>query len=118
MYKVLLVDTDPDTVGILQEAFEKVRIARFVINETAIHHAMEVMSDDTPDLIMISADNQEDEALRLVQEVRLSQHPKCLPVIFLLPETTEITLKEKAFDAGADHLIMKPLQIPELATAI
>ena len=118
MYKVLLIDSDPDTRGILNKALGKVHVAEFVILETAVRNAMDALSDNPPDLLMIGADYEADKAFGLIREVRLNQHLNGLTVIFLLPELSEISLKEKAFDAGADLLVNKPVGLPELASVL
>ena len=71
----------------------------------------------TPDLILL-ADNVDDaDGFELCRNLKILTECKNIPIIFM-NETAEGDGKTRAFDAGADDVIAKPLHFTELRNKI
>jgi two-component system alkaline phosphatase synthesis response regulator PhoP len=107
IFKVLLVDDDPDIVELLQYNFEKENYEVATASDGQM--ALEVAKTFLPDLILL------DIMMPVMDGIETGRQLRLLPafaetVILFLTARTEEYSEIAAFDIGADDYIIKPIK--------
>lgn len=114
--KILVVDDEPRNVKILQIQLE----ARGYIVLTAGDgvEALEVIKDETPDLILLDINMPRVDGYEVLAKVRADKTTEFIPIIMItaLRDTEENRIK--AVEAGADDFIEKPFNSFEVLARI
>ncbi|VAW50797.1 Two-component transcriptional response regulator, LuxR family [hydrothermal vent metagenome] len=110
---VLVVDDSPDSLGMINTALDDAGIAVLVALNG--QQAMNVLEQITPDIILMDALMPVMDGFECASKVR--QQLPLTPIIFMtgLSDTEHIV---KAFDAGGNDYIVKPIRPEELLVRI
>ncbi|HHJ19019.1 MAG TPA: response regulator transcription factor [Gammaproteobacteria bacterium] len=110
---VLVVDDSPDSLGMINMALDKAEIA--VLIALNGQQALNVLEQITPDVILLDAIMPVMDGYECAREIR-KQLP-LVPIIFMtgLSDVSDIV---KAFDAGGNDYIVKPIRPEELLVRI
>lgn len=113
-YNILLID---DEVAILQMLSsylqEKYHIKKAINGKTALNF----IADNPPDLIITDWMLPDIDGVEIISWVRKNEKYKRIPIITLTAKSSEAD-KVKAFNAGADDYMVKPLALLELDARI
>jgi two-component system cell cycle response regulator DivK len=110
--KVLLVEDVEDNRGVLRAMVEK--LGHQVIEATNGKEAVSATIDHKPDLVLMDLSMPVADGLQATAAIRaISQYPRQLPIIAMtaFPETLS---EEKAFEAGCDGYLQKPIDLDDL----
>ncbi len=77
----------------------------------------EMLAGKAPDFFLLDVNMPEVDGLMMLDFIRHSHTWDAIPVIMLSAETPE-TVKERAYQLGADAFLAKPILLEELETAI
>lgn len=110
---VLVVDDSPESLGMINMALDEAGIA--VLIALNGQQAMNVLEQITPDIILLDAVMPVMDGFECAREVR--KKLPLTPIIFMtgLSEVEDIV---KAFDAGGNDYIVKPIRPEELLVRI
>ncbi len=110
---VLVVDDSPDSLGMINMALDEAGIA--VLIALNGQQAMNVLEQITPDIILLDAIMPVMDGFECAREIR--KRLPLTPIIFMtgLSEVEHIV---KAFDAGGNDYIIKPIRPEELLVRI
>lgn len=117
-----IIDTQHNTQRVLREVLSRLGLKR-VETYGSVRDAAGTVAEATPDLILLDADGEEAEALRLVRSLRNDPDTRN-PYACIVATTWQPTplLLMRVTNAGADDLLVKPVspkQVQErLATLI
>jgi two-component system alkaline phosphatase synthesis response regulator PhoP len=105
--KILVVDDEPDIVEILTYNLEKekFKVVKAFSGEECISQAIE----HQPDLIIMDVRMPGMNGIEACRNLRQIDTMKKTPVLFLTADSDEFTTM-RAFDAGGDHFITKPIK--------
>jgi two-component system chemotaxis response regulator CheY len=108
-HTILLVDDSPTHRSLIQ-VFLTGRGFRFVEADTG-KHALELLKDTRPDLIIADINMPEMDGMTFVRELR--GHPRSelrkLPVVLLTGDNRSSERSEEGLAAGADEFLRKPI---------
>jgi len=110
---VLVVDDSPESLGMINMALDKASIA--VLIALNGQQALNVLQQITPDVILLDAVMPVMDGFECAQKIR-----KILPLtpIIFMTGLTEVEDIVKAFDAGGNDYIIKPIHPEELLVRI
>jgi CheY-like chemotaxis protein len=113
--RILIVDDNPVNLKLASSLLELegYEVAQAVDAE----HAQEMLRGDLPDLILMDIALPGMDGLSLTRKIKADERLKCIPVVAL----TAFAMKgddEKAFAAGCEGYITKPIDTRELALQI
>ncbi len=111
MYKILIVDDEPDVVSLLKDYFE---ISGYEI--IIAYNGAEAVSkiQRKPDLILLDINMPEMDGIEVCKKIR--DYVSC-PILFLTARVEECD-KINGFAVGGDDYIMKPFSIEELGARV
>ena len=113
--RIMVIDSDNAASALIRKmwSMEGSEILAFPMGSSALMTA----GSYAPDLILL-ADNMDDaDGFNLCKNLKILHVCKKIPVIFMIDDS-EAQSKTKAFDAGADDIIAKPLHFAELRNKI
>jgi len=110
---VLVVDDSPDSLGMINQALDKSGIA--VLIALNGQQALSVLQQITPDVILMDAVMPQMDGFECAQEVR--KKLPLVPIIFMTG-LSEVEHVVKAFEAGGNDYIVKPIHPEELLVRI
>ena len=113
--EILVVDDEIDSLDILTLVLEQEGAK--LTSVASAKAALDVMSQSTPDLIVSDIGMPEVDGLTLITQIRQLPAGKDVPAIALTAYAGEMD-RQSSFDAGFQKHIAKPIDIPELITAI
>jgi DNA-binding response OmpR family regulator len=113
--KVLLVDDDPLIAQVLSTCLKPQGIQLIGLQDPT--QFWETLRSVHPDLLILDVNMPDINGLELCQTVRCDRDWNWLPIVFLTAQTDQQTQKQ-VFLAGADDLILKPIEPVELPTRI
>lgn len=111
MYKILIVDDEPDVVSLLKDYFELGGYETYTACDG--EEALEKIRIK-PDLILLDVNMPRMDGLVVCQKIR--DHVSC-PILFLTAKV-EDSDKIRGFAAGGDDYIVKPFSIDELGARV
>ncbi|MDE7113693.1 MAG: response regulator transcription factor, partial [Acetatifactor sp.] len=111
MYKILIVDDEPDVVSLLKDYFELGGYETYTACDG--EEALERIRIK-PDLILLDVNMPRMDGLSVCQRIR--DHVSC-PILFLTAKV-EDSDKIRGFAAGGDDYIVKPFSIDELGARV
>jgi CheY-like chemotaxis protein len=115
MTKILVVDDEIETLNLLKTILE---ISGFeVITTLNSVDAITLAEIEKPDVVLPDIMMPEMDGFTLCKLMREHQITKDLPIIFVTAYTGS-DLDDRSQAVGADHVIKKPINIPELVAAI
>jgi len=110
---VLVVDDSPESLGMINMALDKAGIA--VLIALNGQQALNVLEQITPDLILLDAVMPVMDGFECAHEIR--KRLPLAPIIFMTG-LSEVEHLVKAFDAGGNDYIVKPIHPDELLARI
>lgn len=115
MTKILVVDDEIETLNLLKTILE---ISGFeVITTLNSVDAITLAEIEKPDVVLPDIMMPEMDGFTLCKLMREHRITKDLPIIFVTAYTGT-DLEDRSQAVGADHVIKKPINIPELVAAI
>ena len=114
--KILVVDDEPRNVKILQIQLQARGYTVFTASDGV--EALQIISDDIPDLILLDINMPKVDGFEVVTRVRADKKTEFIPIIMItaLRDTHENRIK--AVEAGADDFIEKPFNSFEVLARI
>ena len=105
MKTILIVDDEPDVLEVVEMLLlsEKYR----VLKATNGVEALEVVKEETPDLVILDIMMPEMDGVKICKNMRKMENMKNNPIVMFSAKLSAIDKKE-SFDAGADGFITKP----------
>jgi len=109
--KILVVDDDPDLVGLLRFNFKK---AGFAVG-TAAHgiEALKKVQSVEPDLIVLDLMLPQLDGLAVLETLRRNEATAAIPVLMLTALSGELA-RYSGLESGANEFMTKPFQVKEL----
>ena len=105
--KILVTDDEEDIVEILTYNLEKA--GYFVVKASNGLDCLKVAALELPDLIILDIRMPGLNGIDTCRQLRTIEALKRIPVLFLTADSDEFT-SMRAFDAGGDHFITKPIK--------
>lgn len=116
MYKILIVDDDLETVGMIEDFLD--REGYFVSRATSAREALALVERDTPELMVINTSLKSGmDGLTLCRRFRGNVRTATTPIIFLTDQGNHHAGAD-ALEAGGDDYIRKPFALRELGARI
>ena len=116
MKRVWLVDDDEDIGEALQSMVELLNYnLRYFNNARSCARAL--ITDPTPDLVMIDLNMPEVSGIELLDFIRSKPRWSGLPVVMISAETSPAAI-ENARRHGSDGYLFKPISLGEMQTGI
>ncbi len=112
MFRVLVVEDDPDIQGVLRTVLEAARY-RVVFATTAARALIETRSHQ-PDVVLVDLGLPDRDGQSLIREIRAFS---AVPILVLSARTLEAE-KIQALDGGADDYVTKPFDVGELMARV
>lgn len=112
--KVLVVDDEPINIRLVASALQdKYKILVALTGEAAL----DLSKNELPNLILLDINMPHMNGFEVLEQMKICDSLKNIPVIFLTGDKTEKTIVS-AFNAGAVDYIIKPFQIEELTARV
>ena len=105
--KVLVVDDEPDVVGILSYNLKKEKYVVFQAYNGK--QCLESAMLNHPDIIIMDIRMPEMSGIETCRAIRQNEKLKDIPILFLTADSDEYTTMS-AMEAGGDHFITKPIR--------
>ncbi len=115
VFKILVVDDEPDIVEILTYNLEK---EKFIVSKAFNgKECIEQAKNIHPDLIIMDVRMPGMDGIETCRNLQLIESLRSIPVLFLTADSDEFT-SLKAFDAGGSHFVTKPIKPSVLVSMI
>lgn len=115
MPKIIIVEDEDDIVTLLQYNLEREGFS--VVSETNGGRALDVVTAEHPDLILLDWMLPEKSGIDICRSIRESNDLRNIPIIMLTARGEEAD-KIEGLSIGADDYMTKPFSIPELIARI
>ncbi len=113
---IMMVDDEPITMEIVQGFLEEAGYRKFVIEEDSTH-ALSVMEEVKPDIILLDLVMPEVSGFDILAQVRRHPDLEHVPVV-VLTSSSDTATKLRALDLGATDFLSKPVDPSELALRV
>ncbi len=113
--KILVVDDEPNILTLLKMNLEMNRYE--VITAETGHEAIELATQEHPDLILLDLMLPDMDGTSVCQRIRTVPQTRVIPIIMLTAKTDETDMII-GLEVGADDYITKPFSIREVVTRI
>jgi DNA-binding response OmpR family regulator len=115
MYKVLLIDDEPDIVDFTSAFLCKAGFEAKGISDATV--AISTIESFNPDVVLLDKMMPKVSGHEIVQQMRQRRDLADIPVIMITGQGTE---KDKidSFDSGVDQFMTKPFSLPELSARV
>jgi len=110
---ILIVDDTVSNLDILSELLENYD----VIESTNGKEALEIVSDEDVDLILLDIVMPDMDGYEVCQKLKSNPKTVDTPIIFITAKTDEESI-EKAYDVGGSDYIAKPFKVKELLARV
>ena len=111
---ILLVDDQP---SVCREITAFLKDAYTVHAFTAGQEALDFLTDNTADLVLLDYDMPEMTGFQVLMSIRMNKATAEIPVIFLTGETNE-RMRHEMMSRGATDYLCKPVTSQDLHTCI
>ncbi|MFB2921501.1 response regulator [Aerosakkonema funiforme] len=113
--KVMVVDDDREMLLSLETLLQPWRLRLTTLNNPL--QLWDTLEATAPDLVILDVDMPDASGIELCKVIRNDPKWNSLPVLFISASTDPSTV-QRAFDAGGDDYINKPIKGPELVKRI
>jgi DNA-binding response OmpR family regulator len=115
MPKIMFIDDDVNTTGLMDNVFSKVGYKIHSLNNSslAVTEALTVR----PDLIILDLVMPGMDGIQTCQALQTNANTRNIPVL-IFSAVGDINCKVEAFEAGARDFITKPVHVEELKSRI
>ncbi len=104
--KVLIVDDNPESLGVLKECFEDTGVEIFLANTGAV--ALNLVEKITPDLILLDIVMSQMNGFEVCEEFKKNKSSQDVPIIFVTAKDAPKDLI-RGFSVGGIDYIRKPI---------
>jgi len=104
--QILVIDDDPVTGELIQEALRSADIASLVISDSAL--AVNQIRSEKFDAIFLDINMPKPDGIQVTQEIRSGGVNVTTPIMIISGEN-ERALLRRAFEAGANFFLYKPI---------
>lgn len=108
---ILFVEDERAAQALIREALEG--LAQELLGAATVAEGWESFLEHRPALLILDINLPDGSGFELCRRVRAHNTLASTPII-LLTGRADIVDKREGFDAGADHYLIKPIQLPEL----
>ena len=112
MTKILIVEDDRATTGLLKTVFELEGFKTLVCPDA--NRVVETVRTDQPDVVFMDLHLAETESLSILQEIKQDQDLKSIPVVM----TSGLDRSDECIEAGATSFLLKPFRPANLVAEI
>lgn len=113
LYKILLVDDDPNCLDAIEQLMQRDGYETFPISEGS--KAVKVVVENSIDLAIVDFNLPDMDGLHVIQQIkRIKQN---IPVILVTAQPSK-EIKIASLEAGAFSFIPKPIDIPKLRQTV
>lgn len=112
---VLVVDDDPAILGLARAALDGSALRVVTIDDPRVF--WETAEATSPDLVLLDIEMPHVSGIQLCRVVRASARWAGLPIVMLTATVDQATIT-RAFRAGADDYVVKPISGPELRSRV
>ncbi len=114
-YSLLLVDDDPDILGLLQSQFRDEPFEVFTAGEGET--ALNIVRTQKPDLVVLDINLPGLSGLEICRSLKADKNTRGIPIIMLSARSEEID-RVLGLEFGADDYVTKPFNTQELILRI
>jgi PAS domain S-box-containing protein len=114
-HKVLIVDGDAKARQAMAKTLRKAKLAP--LEAAATDEALVKVREEQPSLVLVEAHLPGRDGYELLSDMQASASTRDVPVIILTSRTEDDEIM-RAFDAGADDFLRKPVSAPELLARV
>jgi phosphoribosyl 1,2-cyclic phosphodiesterase/ActR/RegA family two-component response regulator len=115
LFKILVVDDDPDIIRLAQKALAHADYAVRVASNGS--DALVEVGRSLPDLIVLDLVMPQTSGLDMLRSLRSNPATQGVPVLILTSNDDEGSV-QTAFEIGATDYVTKPFSLPQLATRV
>ena len=115
MPKIMIIDDDVNTTGLMDNVFSKVGYKIHSLNNSSLA-VMEALTV-RPDLIILDLVMPGMDGIQTCQALQTNANTRNIPVL-IFSAVGDINCKVEAFEAGARDFITKPVHVEELKSRI
>ncbi|MEM7799860.1 MAG: response regulator transcription factor [Chloroflexota bacterium] len=115
MYRILVVDDDPNIVRLVRTYLEQANYT--VLTASNGHKAQQVLKQERPDLLILDLMLPDKDGWEIAREIRADSQLKATPIIMLTARVDD-TDKIVGLEIGADDYITKPFNTRELVARV
>lgn len=112
MTKILIVEDDRATTGLLKTVFELEGFKTLICPDA--NRVVETVRTDQPDVIFMDLHLAETQSLPILQEIKQDQDLKSIPVVM----TSGLDRGDECTEAGAEGFLLKPFRPANLVAEI
>lgn len=112
MTKILIVEDDRATTGLLKTVFELEGFKTLVCPDAS--RVVETVRTDRPDVIFMDLHLAETESLSILREIKQDQELRSIPVVM----TSGLDCSQECNEAGAEGFLLKPFRPANLVAEI
>lgn len=112
--KVLVIDDDPTTCGLLETVLQMENYRTASINKINHGDIIALLSREMPDILILDYHLGAKETLQYVTDIRVNPDWRHLPVLM----TSAIDHHQECLAAGANGFILKPFNWQEMTQSI
>lgn len=114
--KIVVIDDEPSTVAVVRKYLNKGGFDK-IITETNSAKALEVLTDEAPDLVLLDIRMPGLDGLQILKQLRNTASIMHVPVVFLT-SSSDTKTKIKALNLGANDFLQKPVNAGELLARV
>ena len=112
MTKILIVEDDRATTGLLKTVFELEGFKTLICPDAS--RVVETVRKDRPDVVFMDLHLAEMESLPILREIKQDQELRSIPVVM----TSGLDRSQECQDAGAAGFLLKPFRPANLVAEI
>ncbi len=115
MYKILIVDDEPNIVMSLEYAFKKKGFEVFIARDGS--EALEIVKSHIPDIVLLDIMMPNVDGYQTLKQIKSTKKLEATKVVFLTAKNKASDI-EKGLELGADKYLIKPFSVKKIVSEI